>query len=805
MAEHDDYLAVYPSGWPDFTIGTEKAEQNKSGRVEYNYERYGREARENRTARPARAPTAEDYRLHLEGKKSLVVTPITPDNKTWRIVLDIDYRKHDDYQAEMVKFIGGILIARGISFYMSPSKSDGIYFTIPFAELQPADKAIAWAESLRAHVMAEFDRDYKIDLFPKNLVATDAVLPNGVNIPMFGDKTPIVRSYNAKTGKQVHGQAMKSMLDSGSIFSHLKTLNNGGDFLDTPIKRLQPKSKAERSTKFRLIKGAGRNETIFKSGASMQARGATDDDITTALQRHNTTETYERAHCDDVSPLPHKELDTIIKQVLKLEKGDPISAYVSDLEAMNEDWALVTLGGKAEFLDLKSGLALDTYSKQSWSDYIANRKIQIGAKTVPIGPIWLQWEGRRDIKTIVYKPVGTEAFNEYNMWQGLAIKPREGDPSLFLDHLRDCICGGDTVAYDVMLMWLADLVQSPLRRRFSIAPILTGPQGTGKTLLLNFIAKFFHDANAYTLTGESSLKDFNEALAGKVFIGGNEVLFHGDKRMADKLKAYISDSVIEINGKYKSAKAVPNRARFMFTTNHQMPVELEQDDRRWLVLGAVHIYKTEKGREKLAQLWDYFNAGGAAEVLHYLLNRVVVDEDLMKQSAHITEKKADVVLESNPMMKVIHSLAQEGVLPYDFTAQGKVATVELIKYAKETLDAYQAREVSGRTVKEFFEQNPEFGKMGARRCYALKSRGSMIFKQSESDPGQWLNKEACSQDARGIEMATPRAIMKNLAVLLPGLDLGSEVERRWRPYVTPGEFIRKETMDATFEKIRKQP
>ena len=46
------------------------------------------------------------------------------------------------------------------------------------------------------------------------------------------------------------------------------------------------------------------------------------------------------------------------------------------------------------------------------------------------------------VQTVVFAPEGCEP-NQYNLWRGFAVKPKKGDCSLYLAHLRWTICRGN--------------------------------------------------------------------------------------------------------------------------------------------------------------------------------------------------------------------------------------------------------------------------------------------------------------------------------------------------------------------------
>ena len=68
----------------------------------------------------------------------------------------------------------------------------------------------------------------------------------------------------------------------------------------------------------------------------------------------------------------------------------------------------------------------------------------------------------------------------YNLWQGFAVEPREGDCSKFLAHIKDNVARGDEATFLWIVGWWAQIFQQP-SIKMETALVLRGPFGTGKT------------------------------------------------------------------------------------------------------------------------------------------------------------------------------------------------------------------------------------------------------------------------------------------------------------------------------------
>jgi hypothetical protein len=85
----------------------------------------------------------------------------------------------------------------------------------------------------------------------------------------------------------------------------------------------------------------------------------------------------------------------------------------------------------------------------------ANRRVN----DKQLGDYWLHHPNRRELEGIVFSP-GKETHNFYSLWRGFAVKPINGDCSLYLKHVEEVICSGNKEIYRYVIAWMAHAVQS---------------------------------------------------------------------------------------------------------------------------------------------------------------------------------------------------------------------------------------------------------------------------------------------------------------------------------------------------------
>src|SRR5207248_5353086 len=89
----------------------------------------------------------------------------------------------------------------------------------------------------------------------------------------------------------------------------------------------------------------------------------------------------------------------------------------------------------------------------------------------------------------------------YNMFQGFAVEPREGDCSKFLAHLKDNAARGDEKTYLWIVGWWAQIFQQP-SIKMETALVMRGPFGTGKTKIGEVMGSLIGDGVHYMLVDQ---------------------------------------------------------------------------------------------------------------------------------------------------------------------------------------------------------------------------------------------------------------------------------------------------------------
>ena len=297
---------------------------------------------------------------------------------------------------------------------------------------------------------------------------------------------------------------------------------------------------------------------------------------------------------------------------------------LSDLEKVNEKYAVVKLGDKVLVLEepKKQGHSPSLMTAADFATWMRPHKIVVGnsdgsRKLVPLSKVWIEWAGRRQYSAVVFEPEGDEP-DEYNMYKGLAVEPRKGSWDLMRDHVLNNICVGDEANFNWLMTWLAQMFQQP-GTKLGSAIVIKGKKGTGKSFLFDWVRKAL-GVHALKVNNKTLiLSHFNSHQQCLILLVCEEAFWAGDKESGGVLKDLITSDEMVLTKKGKDSIRVSNYTRLVMVSNEDWiaPVSLD-DERRYFVLqcGTEHMQDTAYFK-RIAEQMDN---GGLEAMIHDLLH-----------------------------------------------------------------------------------------------------------------------------------------------------------------------------------------
>lgn len=273
-----------------------------------------------------------------------------------------------------------------------------------------------------------------------------------------------------------------------------------------------------------------------------------------------------------------------IVEWLELGGGDLI-------EEFNAQFAVAMLrgGGVTIMREGEGDSGVEFLDQRSFGLMWANRPVLVGGREVTADKFWLSHKDRREyLRGVVFKPGREVEAGEYNLWRGFAVEELEGGEfgvgwELYLDHIREDVCGGDPDIWKWMVSWMAHRVQRPWEVPES-AIVLIGERGDGKSSVFKILGRLF-GRHYMTVTNPRHLMgNFNSHLMDKVLVLADEAVWGGDKTNEGILKVMISEDrrVVELKG--KDSFEVDNCTAYGICSNNDWVVPVGRQERRFLIV-----------------------------------------------------------------------------------------------------------------------------------------------------------------------------------------------------------------------------
>lgn len=153
-------------------------------------------------------------------------------------------------------------------------------------------------------------------------------------------------------------------------------------------------------------------------------------------------------------------------------------------------------------------------------------------------------------------------------------------------HIKELIMnlvGNNKNNYNYFIRWLGWIIQNPTEK-LPTAIIFQGKQGSGKGTFKTHVLDMIFGSNCQEINQTHLESSFNEYLLGKQIIVANEVM-HNDNRqtLPNVLKNLVTDPIITINRKFRKEIVGKNYTHWIFCTNSDNPIRIDEDDRRYSV------------------------------------------------------------------------------------------------------------------------------------------------------------------------------------------------------------------------------
>lgn len=214
----------------------------------------------------------------------------------------------------------------------------------------------------------------------------------------------------------------------------------------------------------------------------------------------------------------------------------------------------------------------------------------------------------------------------------------------FFPKIKDLImnlCGNDENNYIWFNMWLAWQIRNPTFK-LPTAVIFQGQQGTGKGVFKTHILDNLFGSNVQEINQTHLESSFNEYLMGKQIIIANEVIHNENKALLPNvLKNLVTDPEITISRKFKKEITGKNYTHWIFCTNNDNPLKIDEDDRRYSVFYSTKLMGSEDNANKFVKQLQSNLDAELKEYISYLKSIEIIESQIRKPI--MTEAKAEII------------------------------------------------------------------------------------------------------------------------------------------------------------------
>lgn len=183
-------------------------------------------------------------------------------------------------------------------------------------------------------------------------------------------------------------------------------------------------------------------------------------------------------------------------------------------------------------------------------------------------------------------PATSEGWREREHWR------------VIHDHVHKLM--GSAHEADLMIQWMAHNVQKP-GTKILWAPVVYGPQGSGKTTIERIMSAAMGQANVRTISMDEVYSTFTSWAEGACvrFIEEIRVIGHSRHDLMNKLKPYITNERIKIVKKGQDGMDALNTQNYACFTNFGDAIPIDSEDRRYGVFSTA-----ARTREDVVAMFD---------------------------------------------------------------------------------------------------------------------------------------------------------------------------------------------------------
>lgn len=248
---------------------------------------------------------------------------------------------------------------------------------------------------------------------------------------------------------------------------------------------------------------------------------------------------------------------------------------------------------------------------------------------------WLDDNTARTYEKVDFKPCQEVEEDVYNLFSGFEVTKKElynidVTKTKVYEHLFN-LCGREEPVLNYVLNCLSNIVQKPYDLT-KTSLIFRSVQGCGKDTFFNWFGQKILGSQYYMNDSKTELifGRFNSMISKKLLIVINEVNQNETNKIIDNIKDAITKDRNKIEIKGKEPREEQNNIFYVYLTNSENPLPIEQTDRRFV---AIECNKEiARDQEYFTALYDELESGNIDKAFYeFLLKRNINNFNFDKQ------------------------------------------------------------------------------------------------------------------------------------------------------------------------------
>lgn len=258
------------------------------------------------------------------------------------------------------------------------------------------------------------------------------------------------------------------------------------------------------------------------------------------------------------------------------------------------------------------------------------------------------------------KPLGVITIDNerfFNTYRAPQIQAEEGDWAPFAEFCEYLVPAAEE--RDHLLKIIAWTIANPGQKMAYALLLQSKIQGVGKSTLINVWRKLLGEENTRMTSSDEMDSGYQSYVADKLLVVLEEMNLGSGIGAYQRLKAMITEKTVVINEKHVKQREAANLANFVFCSNLDAPILIEQNDRRFFVIDTPAARRPDEYWTKLYE-WLGANLG----VVKAFFDSIDVQD--FRPSAHppMTPAKERLLRQSaTPLAQALQELIEERPWP----------------------------------------------------------------------------------------------------------------------------------------------